>query len=72
LHPKDCKKVIDSEWGQRHGLSGVEIMKRIVGFSLPVNYVLVYAPRNEAEVDVALEIVKASIRFMTGSNELFE
>jgi hypothetical protein len=31
-------------------------MKRMVHFSLPVNYVLVYAPRNEAEVEVALEM----------------
>ncbi|KAH7361207.1 hypothetical protein BKA66DRAFT_211869 [Pyrenochaeta sp. MPI-SDFR-AT-0127] len=64
LHPEDCKKVIEREWGQRHGLSGVQVLRRIVGFSLPVNYILVYAPRDEAEIEIALTIVRASIRFL--------
>lgn len=68
LHPDDCKKIIEKGWGQRHGFSGVGVLKRIVGFSLPVTYVLVYAPRNEAEIEVVLTIVKASIAFMSGSN----
>ena len=72
LHPKDCEKVIEAEWGQRHGLSGVEMMQRIAGFSLPVNYVLVYAPRDEAELEIVLTIVRASIAFMTGSEGLLE
>ena len=72
LHPEDCKKVIDAQWDQRHGLAGVEMMKSIAGFSLPVNYILVYAPRDDAELDIVLKIVKASITFMTGSDEPLE
>ncbi|KAF2873131.1 hypothetical protein BDV95DRAFT_568884 [Massariosphaeria phaeospora] len=67
LHPADSKKLIETGWGQRHGFSGVTVMKRVAGFSLPVTYMLVYAPRDEAELDVAQAIVKASIGFMAGS-----
>ncbi|KAF2259037.1 hypothetical protein CC78DRAFT_418474, partial [Lojkania enalia] len=66
LHPADCRAIVEAGWGQRHGLAGARAMKRIVGFSLPVNYVLIYAPRDEAEIEIALAIVKASIGFMTG------
>lgn len=42
------------------------MMKRIAGFELPVNYVLVYAPRDQGEIDVVIGIVEAGVRFMTG------
>jgi hypothetical protein len=71
LHPADCKAVLDAGWGQRHAFSGVNT-KRILGFALPVNYVLIYAPRDDAEVDVAIAIVKAAIAFMTGAREDLE
>jgi hypothetical protein len=63
--------VLDAGWGQRHAFSGVNT-KRILGFALPVNYVLIYAPRDDAEVDVAIAIVKAAIAFMTGAREDLE
>lgn len=72
LHPKDCAEVIEKGWGQRHAFSGADILKRVLGFSLPVNYVLVYAPRDDAEVEVALMILRASIRYMTASQESLE
>lgn len=72
LHPSDCWKVIESGWGQRHGFAGVEMIKSIAGASLPVNYVLVYAPRDPAEVDIVMTIVKASIQFMAGTREAVE
>ncbi|OCK74738.1 hypothetical protein K432DRAFT_386638 [Lepidopterella palustris CBS 459.81] len=66
MSPQDCKTVIEAGWGQRHGLDGAKSLKRIMGFSLPVNYMLIYAPRTEAEVDVVLRCVEAGVRFMTG------
>ncbi|KAF2257455.1 hypothetical protein BU26DRAFT_44128 [Trematosphaeria pertusa] len=72
LHPADCKKVIERGWGQRHAFSGAAVLRKLFGFSLPVNYVLVYAPRDEAEVDVTLSIVTASIQFMTGTRAALE
>ncbi|KAF1851656.1 uncharacterized protein K460DRAFT_401671 [Cucurbitaria berberidis CBS 394.84] len=66
LHPKDCKKVIEAAWGQRHGLAGVGYVH------LPITYLVVYAPRDEAEVQIVLTIVRASIAFMAGSTEMLE
>ncbi|KAF2462962.1 uncharacterized protein BDR25DRAFT_308043 [Lindgomyces ingoldianus] len=72
LSPDDCKKVIEAGWGQRHGLDGVRVLKKLVGFIMPVNYMLIYAPRDEAEIEVAMTIVKAGIGFMTGTREALE
>ncbi|KAH7398947.1 hypothetical protein DE146DRAFT_512817 [Phaeosphaeria sp. MPI-PUGE-AT-0046c] len=72
LHPRDCVTVLEKRWGQRHALSGAESLKRIAGFSIPLNYVLVYAPRDNAELEVAMAIIKASIQYMTGSREELE
>lgn len=69
LSPEDCKMVIQKGWGQRHAFSGVEMLQKMAGFSLPVNYILVYAPRDEEEVEISMMIVKAAVRFMTGSQE---
>ncbi|KAF1963085.1 hypothetical protein CC80DRAFT_512294 [Byssothecium circinans] len=69
LHPKDCKKVFESGWGQRHGFSGVGMLQKIPRVRLPVNYILIYAPRDDAELDVALKIVEAAIQYMAGTRE---
>lgn len=66
MAPADCKKVIDAGWGQRHGLDGVKVIKGAFGFTIPVNYVLIYAPRSGEEIEQALGFVKAAIAFMTG------
>ena len=65
LSAADCKQVIDQGWGQRHLLSGVATLKRLVGLSLPVHYTLLYAPRNDTEIATVMEIIKASVRFLT-------
>ncbi|KAH7116697.1 hypothetical protein B0J11DRAFT_583412 [Dendryphion nanum] len=72
LHPADCKAVFEAGWGQRHPLSGVDVLKKVAGFSLPVNYVLLYAPRDQAEVDIVLTMVKASIGYVTGVRDALE
>ncbi|KAF2785719.1 hypothetical protein K505DRAFT_380718 [Melanomma pulvis-pyrius CBS 109.77] len=72
LHPADCKRVMDAGWGQRHGLDGVALLQKAIGVSLPVNYLLIYAPRDQAETEVAIAIVEASIGFMTGTRDALE
>jgi hypothetical protein len=67
LHSRDCEIVLEKGWGQRHALSGAGLVKHITGIYIPGNYILVYAPRNEAEIEVAIAMVKASIQFMTES-----
>lgn len=56
LAPKDAVQVIQKGWGQFHGLAGK---------LLPQAYVLLYSPRNDDEIDLLLEIVRASIGYMT-------
>jgi hypothetical protein len=72
LHPKDCEIVLEKGWGQRHALSGASLLRHIMDVYIPVNYVFIYAPRNEAEIEVAMAIVKASIQFMTESRDQLE
>ena len=60
---------IKKGWGQRDAFSLVEMLQKMAGFILPVNYILVYAPRDEEEVEISMMIVKAAVRFMTGSQE---
>ena len=69
LHPADCKSVLEAGWGERQALDGVKLLKKLVGASLPVNYILLYAPRDDAELETVLSIVKASIRFMAGARD---
>ncbi|KAF2017468.1 hypothetical protein BU24DRAFT_151604 [Aaosphaeria arxii CBS 175.79] len=72
LHPSDCKAVIEAGWGQRHPLSGVRLLQTLLGLSLPISYVVIYAPRDEAEIEIAITIVKASIEYMTSARGALE
>jgi len=58
LAPTDCKEVIEKKWGERMTLSGTLV---------PHEYLIVYTPRTEQEVDVVGTILEASIGFMTGA-----
>jgi hypothetical protein len=62
------KKVINMGWGQRHPLDGVPgITKRIFGWTLPKEYIMLYSPRSEEELRIVMEIVEASAGYMTDS-----
>jgi hypothetical protein len=37
---------------------------------IPSEYLLIYAPRNDAEIKIVMEIVSASIKFMTGREDV--
>jgi hypothetical protein len=69
LAPKDALTVIEAGWGQLHGFAGVHapLSKKEV---LPAQYVLLYSPRTEDEVQVLIDIFKAGIGFMTDSREV--
>ena len=57
LSAADASTVVERGWGEKHGLSG----SRIAG--VPIQYVMVYAPRNEEEVKVVVRIAKAAARY---------
>ncbi|KAJ9151847.1 hypothetical protein NKR23_g2665 [Pleurostoma richardsiae] len=54
----DAQEAVRKGWAERHPLSGSR------GF-WPLGYLLVYAPRDEAEVEVWRRLVAASLRFVT-------
>ena len=59
------KKVIESGWGERHPLGSLPLLKNIFGWTLPSEYILLYAPRNNEEIQMAVDVMEAAIRFMT-------
>ncbi|KAL2824574.1 hypothetical protein BJY01DRAFT_164658 [Aspergillus pseudoustus] len=73
LSPADSKRVLESGWGQRFTLAGSSVFKNL-SFgkmsALPSEYILIYAPRNEEEIEVVMGIVKASVRYVTGSSDV--
>jgi hypothetical protein len=62
LHPADAKLMLEHGWGERHPLARGGWCRRFV----PKEFVLIYAPRDEAEVEVVLRIVAASIWWVSG------
>lgn len=56
LSAADAKLVLDSGWGERHGVSG-----RALGF--PLSYVMIFAPRSMAEVETVGMIARAAARY---------
>ena len=64
LSQQDCIKVLNAGWGQRHGLAGVKTLE-LLGFALSYQYILLYAPRDIAEIQIVMEIVEASIKYMS-------
>lgn len=62
LHPADSKLLLENGWGERHPLARGGWFRRFV----PREFVLVYAPRNEEEVGIVMEIVAAAVWWVSG------
>jgi len=58
LSPTEVDQVIENGWAERHPLAG--------RFGLPENIVMVYGPRDEEELRVVEELVRASHAFAGG------
>ena len=56
LHPQDAALVISHGWGERHPLAGRNIFGKVL---LPAGFVMVYAPNEEYQIGVLMEIVRA-------------
>lgn len=56
LSMADAEEVVRKGWGERHRLSGVG--------PLPWSYMLIYAPRDEEELEVWKGVVKAGLKFV--------
>lgn len=71
------KRIIEAGLGQRHALSGLSKSVFLSLFAtsgcvpnLPPEYLLIYAPRNEAEIEVVMQIIAASVKFMAGREDV--
>ncbi|KAK8156962.1 hypothetical protein BC567DRAFT_212422 [Phyllosticta citribraziliensis] len=62
LYPGDAKVVIERGWGERHPLARGGWLTRFV----PQHFLMVYAPRDEHEMDVVERIIKASVWWVSG------
>jgi hypothetical protein len=56
LSPTDAIAAIEAGWARRHGLAGLVL-------DLPMTYVMVYAPRNAADLAVVGELLEAAIAY---------
>ncbi|KAL4865161.1 hypothetical protein BDV12DRAFT_175117 [Aspergillus spectabilis] len=73
LAPADCKRVIEAGWGQRFPLSGSNLFKNLTFGRLPAipqEYIFVYAPRAEVEIQIVMQIIKASVQYVTESSDV--
>jgi len=66
LHPDDAKMVLEKGWGERHPLARGGWMKQYV----PREFIMVYAPRDQTELDVVCRIIEAAGFWVCG--EKFE
>lgn len=62
LSAADSKTVIDTKWGERHPLSRGGWFERFV----PESFMLIYAPRDEVEIETIMKIVHAAIWYVEG------
>lgn len=56
LHPDDAKVVLEKGWGERHPLARGGWMKAYV----PREFIMVYAPRDRAELDAVCRIIEVA------------
>ncbi|CAG5157101.1 uncharacterized protein ALTATR162_LOCUS4893 [Alternaria atra] len=62
LHPADANLMIERGWGERHPLARGGWCRKFV----PREFMLVYAPRDEEEVEVVAKIIAAGIWWVSG------
>ncbi|KAF2202959.1 hypothetical protein GQ43DRAFT_461970 [Delitschia confertaspora ATCC 74209] len=62
LHPADAKVLIEAGWAERHPLARGGWFRRFV----PREFVMVYAPRNEDEVGIVVNIIAAAVWWVSG------
>jgi hypothetical protein len=71
--PADAKIIIEKGWAERHRcsrtqpwwLGGIKAM-----FGIGDTFLIVYAPRNEAELEVLKTLIRASAMWMTGERQI--
>jgi len=67
LHPADIKTVVEAAWGERHPLAWENWLLNMVS-PVPAWRTLVYCPRDEKEVEIIGEIIKAAAWWVGGGD----
>jgi len=71
--PADAKVIIEKGWAERHRLARQQPFyfgwKKYI-YGVAPTYLMVYAPRDEAELEVLKVLMRNSIRFMTGREDI--
>ena len=62
LPPDVVAVFVENGWGERHPLAG--------RYGLPPNIVIVYGPRNEGELTVVADLLRASHALAMGTGQL--
>lgn len=62
LHPADAALVLRHGHGERHPLARGGFFRRFV----PAEFVMIYAPRDEGELNTVIEIVEAAVWWVSG------
>ncbi|KAI9840883.1 MAG: hypothetical protein M1838_003870 [Thelocarpon superellum] len=62
LHPQDIQWVLERGWGERHPLAKGGWLANFV----PLGFVMIYAPRDQTELDVVMAIISAAIWWVGG------
>ncbi|GAW14031.1 hypothetical protein ANO14919_034230 [Xylariales sp. No.14919] len=72
LHPEDCRRVIESGWGERHPFCTNSWYWRLyfnwyLGIRLPVpeGLMMLYAPRHQGDIEIIRELMRAAVWFVT-------
>ncbi|KAE8146001.1 hypothetical protein BDV25DRAFT_133301 [Aspergillus avenaceus] len=65
LHPADVRLVLEKGWGQRHPVAREDWWWHWVR-SVPPGFVMIYAPRNEEELQCVLAIIRAATWWVRG------
>ena len=60
LSPSDAKVVIESGWGELHGLAGQGFAP---GRELAPGYMMIYSPRTDKELEITRQIIEAAIKY---------
>lgn len=61
LSASDAAFVVGHSWGERHSLAGIAL-------GLPTTYTLIYAPRDDHEVEIDTTILNAAVTYMVGAS----
>ncbi|KAM0110050.1 hypothetical protein ACP6JB_004151 [Aspergillus fumigatus] len=71
LHPADVRAVLEKKWGERHPLAwddgGGQWCWWWWAKSVPPGFVMIYAPRDERELEVVMDIIRAAVWWVGGT-----